>query len=388
MTAMEHVRYLAKTIGPRGSATKNEELAARYAADVLRHQGLAPTVETFTAARSAWYPSALFCALVLVGEVLFWLGGRWGALAGLALGALAIAATLLELAFRPNPLRWLLPKGQSRNVWARLEPQGEARAQVVLVAHLDTHRTPLVFSAPGWVRLFKALVPAGLGCAVGLLVLFALGAAAPAALWRWLSLPPALVVTGLLVLTLQADLTPYTEGANDNASGVGVVLSLAAKLKAAPLARTAVWVVLSGAEEVGDYGADAFAAAHRAELGDAAWVTVDNVAGQGVGVAYLTQERFLLTVESDRGLMDVAQRIGERQPDLDVYPSAMAGAYTDSTAGAKHGLRVLTLVGHRRDGSLPNWHQVSDVLENVDPATVERYEAFLWELLQEIDIQA
>ncbi len=46
---------------------------------------------------------------------------------------------------------------------------------------------------------------------------------------------------------------------------------------------------------------------------------------------------------------------------------------------------MLTLVGHRRDGVLPEWHRPTDVVENVDPDVVARTETFVWSLLQEID---
>lgn len=385
MNAMEHVRYLTKTIGPRGSTTKNEELAARYAEDVLRREGLAPVSEPFTSARSAWYPSALFTGLVLVGELLFWLGGRWGAAVGLVLAALALASMLQELAFRPNLLRRLLPKGRSQNVWVRLEPRGEVRQRVVVLGHLDSHRTPLAFSTDGWLKLFGTLVPAGLGSVVALIVLFAVGAVAPGPVWQWLSLPFALVVAGVCALTLQADFSPYTEGANDNATAVGLVLGLAAGLKGEPLAHTAVWAVLSGCEEVGCYGADAFAQAHRAELGDAAWIALDSLGGRGADPCYLATETFLLTVKSDPGLTAMFERVNARRPALNGHPSHIKGAYTEGVIGAKHGFRVLSLVGHRRDGALPEWHRPTDVLERVDVGLVERTEALLWELLQEID---
>lgn len=388
MTAMDHVRYLAKTIGPRGSTTSRETEAARYAAQVLRDAELEPVTEPFTSARSAWYPYALFAGLVLAGELLFWLGGRWGAIAALALSLLALASVLLELAFRSNPLRWLLPKGSSQNVWAQLQPRGETREQVVLLGHLDTHRTPLVFSTDGWVRLFGALVPVGLISTVILIGLYAVGIAAAGWLWRLLSLPLALIVLGLFMLTLQADLTPYTAGANDNATGAGIVLSLAEHLKERPLAHTAVWVVLSGCEEVGCYGADAFAQTHRDELGRAAWITLDSVGGAGAGPAYLARETFLLTTPSDPDLLALADQISARHPELDAYAHTFSGAYTEGAIGAKHGFRVLTLVSHRRDGVLPEWHRPTDVVENVDADVVERTETFLWELLQEIDRQA
>ena len=199
MTAMDHVRYLAETIGPRGSTTPQESKAAHYTAQALQEAGLEPVTEPFTSARSAWYPYVLFSGLVLAGELLLWSGERWGVIAALALALLAVVSVLLELAFRPNPLRWLLPKGRSQNVWVRLQPEGEAREQVVLLGHLDTHRTPLVFSTDRWVKLFGSLVPVGLVCAVALVALFTAEAIAPGAWWRPLSLPFALLVLYLFL---------------------------------------------------------------------------------------------------------------------------------------------------------------------------------------------
>ncbi len=388
MTAMDHICHLARTIGPRGSTTPQETEAAHYAAQVLREAGLEPITEPFTSARSAWYPYVLFSGLILVSELFFWIGARWEAIAALVLSLLALVLVLLELAFRPNPLRWLLPKGRSQNVWVRLQPQVEAREQVVLLGHLDTHRTPLVFSTDRWVKLFSTLVPVGLVSSLFLMGLFAIGIAATGWLWRVLSLPFALILLGVFVLTLQADFSPYTAGANDNASGAGVVLSVARRLKQEPLAHTAVWAVLSGCEEVGCYGADAFAQAHRDELGRAAWIALDSVGGAGASLGYMTSETFLLTSRSDPDLLSLAERIAARRPELDAHAYAFRGAYTEGAIGCKHGFRVLTLGGHQQGGVLPEWHRPTDVVENLDPKVVERTETFLWELLREIDRQA
>jgi hypothetical protein len=37
---------------------------------------------------------------------------------------------------------------------------------------------------------------------------------------------------------------------------------------------------------------------------------------------------------------------------------------------------------------LPEWHRPTDVVDNVDPDTVERTEKFVWKLLKEIDQKA
>ncbi len=44
---------------------------------------------------------------------------------------------------------------------------------------------------------------------------------------------------------MDTDSTPFDAGANDNASGAGLVLALAEQLRATPLAHTRVWLVCS-----------------------------------------------------------------------------------------------------------------------------------------------
>ncbi|MFQ5638075.1 MAG: M28 family metallopeptidase [bacterium] len=388
MDAMNHLRHLVETIGARGSTTQKEKEAAQYADRVLRQAGMAPTTETFTSARSSYTPFALYAMLLLIAELLYWLNWNWGAVIAAGLGGLSLFSAILELAFRPNPFRWLLPKGKSQNVWVRLQHEDEVKEQVVLTGHLDTHRTPLIFSSDGWVKFLSLLIPLGLVSGVTLVILFAMGTASSAGVLRLISLPLTLIVAMLLILTIQADLTPYTVGANDNASGASVALSMAERLKRAPLKHTVVWVVLTGCEEVGCYGADAFAQAHKNELGRPVWITIDNVGGKGAGVAYLTSETFLRTTPSDPGLLQIADRIAEEHPELDAFPFRFKGAYTEGAIGGKHGFRVLTLLSFRRDGTLPEWHRPTDVIDNLDPKVVAKSQTFLWRLLQEIDQQA
>ena len=385
MSTMEHIHYLAEEIGPRGSTRSQEEKAARYAGDTLRAAGLEPITEPFTSARSAWLPYTLAFGLILVGVVLFWIGGEWGTVTALVITGVVLASVLLELAFRPNPLRWVLPKGESQNVWTRVEPGGDVREQVVVLAHLDSHRTPLVFSTDAWVGLFSVLIPVGLASVVILAGLLVAGLFWPRPLWQILSLPPGVVILAICLLTLQADRSPYTVGANDNASGVGVTLSLARRLAEHPLEHTQVWFVLSGCEEVGCYGADSFVQARGDDLVGPIWLTIDTVGGRGADPTWLEQETFLLTARSDADLLTLADGIARHHPDLRARATAFRGAYTEGAIGAKHGFRVLTLVALPQEGALPHWHRASDMVGNVDADVVARSREFVWELLREID---
>ncbi len=365
-----------------------EAQAADYVLKRLSGFGLKPNLETFRSARSAWLPAALFWSITLASGFIFLGGGRLRAAIALALSAAGLAFMLLELLFRPNPLRWILPKADSQNVWARIEAEGEAREQVALVAHLDTHRTPLVFSSKIWVRIFELLVPIGMGFAIALMIVFACGIILPQSMFYMIALGPMGVATLMLILMLQADFTSYTAGANDNASGVGVALQIAEQLAEKPLHHTKVWIVLTGSEEVGCYGADSFITKHRRDLGNAAWITLDTVGSYRGSPVFLSQETFLSTAKSDRQLLQTMREIADQHPEWGAHEVCMKGAYTDSAIGHKHGLRVLTLESHERDGTLSNWHRPTDTVNHVFPECIQATEALVFAFLRQLDEDA
>lgn len=379
----EHVRALAEGIGPRGSTTPGEARAADYARRALESAGLKTWMEPFTSARSAWWPSALAAALSLLAEGIFWFSGAVGALVAAGLQALALVSGLLELNFVTNPLRWVLPKGPSQNVVARIPPSGPAERQVVLVGHLDSHRTPFIFGSPTRLRAFRLLTLLGVLSFIANLILYVLVAATGDRTWAPWTLGPAFIIFLVALMTLQADFTPYTPGANDNASGAALVLALAERLAHEPLARTQVWAVCSGCEEVGCYGAAAFVARHRRELKGAYFLVIDSVGGGDL--CYVTREAMSLPYHSDPGLIALAGAIARRRPELGARPRVFTTAYTEGAIGIKAGLRTLTLLGLTPDGFVPNWHQLTDTPDRVDPAMLARTETFVWELLQAID---
>ncbi len=381
-STMDHVAYLAVTIGPRGSTTGAEREAAEYAARVFRDLGLEPQVEPFVSATSAWRPFAIATGGMLLMFPVFFLGGRWIAALGLFL---LVLCTALELTFTPNPLRWLVPRGRSQNVYAILPPAGPVRQRVILCGHLDTHRTPWAFSSPRALAIYRMLVTLGLPGAVGIGVLFLIGAITGNPNWGLPALLPGLLLTAVFAIAIQADLTPYTRGANDNATGAGMVLALAERLRREPLQRTEVWALCTGCEEVGAYGAAAFIRQH-ADLGRPIFIVLDTLGGPGSGPCYLARETMLLPLRSDPELLMLADQIARSHPELGAYcwPN-FRGAYTDGAPAVRAGWRVLTFVNLRPDGVLPHWHQPSDVYENVDPEVVARTEDFVWKLLQAID---
>jgi hypothetical protein len=383
--ALEHVRHLSLDIGPRGSTTSAETEAAAYAWGVLDRLELTPQMQRFKSAISAWRPFALAATLGLLALALYPLAGHVTAGLAAAIAAVALVSSFLELNFRPNPLRWLLPRRVSQNVWAVLPASGRAAQRVVVVGHLDSHRTPFIFGSTARLKLFGLLVVLGFLSFAALTALYVVGAVIQEDIFYQVSLAPAFFLLVLLVVSLQADMSPYTPGANDNASGAAVVLALAERLKDQPLANTEVWVLNSGCEEVGLYGAAAFVREHRKELAGACFIPLDSVGGPRTGPCFITREGMVKRYRSDPALVALCHEVAKQRPDLGAYPGVMKLAYTEGAIGVRNGLRTLTFVNLTPAGELPHWHQPTDVYENVDPDVLSRTSEFLWELLQRID---
>lgn len=346
---------------------------------------LSPRVQPFTSAVSAWRPYALALALSLLAVAIYPIGGRITAVIASALVAAVVVSALLEIDFAPNPLRRLLPKGRSQNVVAVVPPREEVRRRAVLVGHLDTHRTPFLFGSPARLRLFGLLSSLGFGGMAVLGAVFVAGAVTQEPALYYASLAPTVVLLLILPLLVQSDFTPYTAGANDNASGAAVVLSLAERLSAAPLTNTEVWTVHTGCEEVGCYGAVAFLREHRQRLDGACFISLDSVGGPGSGPCYITREGMVRRYHSHPDLIALADEIAAQRRDLGAYSKVMSIAYTEGAIGIKHGLPSITFVNFRPDGVLPYWHRPDDTAENIDADVLARSEEFVWELLQRID---
>jgi hypothetical protein len=383
--ALEHVRHLSVDIGPRGSTTTAEAAAAAYAWSVLDKLDLSPRIQRFTSGTSQWRPFALAITLALLAVAVYPLASRVTAILATVLAATTLVSAYLELNFATNPIRWLLPKRSSQNVWTVIPAAHTPDQRLVLIGHLDTHRTPFVFRTPLHLKVFRVLVAITFASMAALVLLYIAGSILQSDIIYLISLAPAVLLILGLIMTVQPDMTPYTPGANDNASGAAIVLALAERLKDEPLANTEVWVVNSGCEEVGCYGAAAFLRHPREELKGAYFITLDSLAGPGSGPCYITREGMTRPYRSDPALVALADQIAAERPELGAYSSVMPLGFTEGAIGIKNGMPSLTFVNLRPDGVLPHWHRPDDIFENVDADVLARTQAFVWELLQRID---
>jgi hypothetical protein len=385
--ALEHIRHLAETIGPRGSTTSKELEAAEYVRDALRALGISARLEPFRSGRSTYRPFVLAFVAACLGTALYTVVRHPGtALVAALLNGLGAWGMFAELDFADNWMRRLLPTGPSQNVVGVVPPKGERRCRVALVAHLDTHRTPVFYSSNTWHTLFVTLVAGTfVSMVVGALVYGLLALADWAWLWWITALTTGVQLFGL-VMCLHADLTPFGPGANDNASGVGSIMALGERLTHQPLQHIEVWLVADGCEELGCYGAEALIQAHADDLRDTYLIAMD-IVGAG-DPAFLVNDGLLRKYPVDSRLLAIAREVVVGRPKLRAFEH-VGIAYTDTAVFLKRGFRGFTidaLRGEEAGGS--HWHQMSDTVDRIEPDCLRRVHEFTWEILQRLDQEA
>lgn len=377
---MKHVRYLAEDIGPRAPTSRAEARAAGYAADVLRGSGLDARIEPFHGIRSFGHIYLPIVAAMAIDALWAW-RRKASRPFGLALGIAALGCTWGENTARFRPVSRAIAAGPSQNVVAVLPARVEARRKLVLVAHLDSSRSGLMFSrsmAPSFRR--NALI--------GMTASFAmtLGWLLPTKLRRVVAAMSASPIFAHFASLIEREVRGKdVHGANDNASGAAVVLSLAAHLSASGLDHTEVWFVLTGCEESDRIGMQAFMDRNAKDLEDAWFIGFDTVGGRDTDVTWVTSSGLIEELKADRYLADLCARVAARNPDLAARPGTWRSAGLDTDIPAVRGLPVICLMALAQNGTLPDWHERTDTIEHLDPSAVERCLHFTMELVSAFD---
>lgn len=380
---MEHVRYLSQEIGPRGPTTEAEQRGAQYCSQILQELGYHVEIDHFQSALSIFLPHLYTAIALLVAFVVYPLAGRISAFVAFLIALIALVSDVLELSFRNNLWRMLVPKGKSQNVIAKLEPAGNHRRDLILIGHVDSQRTPLIFKNKRWLSAYQTFTTVAFVAFVAQVILYGIGAFTQ---WEWiwpLSGVSAVAALLLAAMCLQADRTPFTHGANDNASAVGLVLALARRFKAEPLRETRLWFVCTGCEEVQHYGAIDFFRRHHGEFKNP-HVLVFEMLGCA-GPAWLTREGIVIPFHADKFMRSLAEAVSQEHPELKAYPARITGGNTEMADALRVGIPAITIMGLGPKGEAPYWHRREDTFDKMDREVMTRCYEFVWHFIHALD---
>jgi len=359
---LETVLVLSKEIGPRPPTSASEAQAAAYVNGKMRQAGLDVNVQPFRAVSSIASYYGLLYLLFALTPVLYFFSRP----AALAVSLLALAGFVLENLSFPVMSSWL-PRGKSQNVVGTRPADRESRQHLVIMAHLDSSRA-MAPSHPRLVGLYRFSFLVTAVAMASLPILAGLGwwIGSP---WLWFAqMPPAAGLALCLLLLLHREIfMPNVPGANDNASGVAVLLRAAQELD--NLQYTDLWFVATGCEESGLHGARHFLGHYPFPRNDTYILNLDTV-GRG-RLAIIVKEGMLLRHSSDPFLVELAGQTEASDRSIDADPRTLDMIRTDADAALVRGFRALTLVAFE-NGRLPNWHWMTDTAESIQPEALDQ----------------
>ena len=297
-SAYQHIVEMVERIGPRPAGSVSEQKAFAYIKTRLEEWGYI-VVET---------------PVQFVEHLRFFpyyaLGGIGLILASILIYRIAIVAIILPffIAVLPQLGRWMFRRmkgnGQSTNIAAELKV-GQLNTTLILCAHVDSGRANAIKSEKllrlyGW-SLFIAQRAAIFLAAIAFLRILNY------------SIPVLLVNIGILfgcivggfwiiieVFSQIEQPVQFSPGAYDNASGVGVLLSLAEYFSQNPPRNTTLRFLFTGAEETGMHGAKAAASVLHPD-DDLMVINLDMV-GAGDRVRFVSREGVIFPLRTDGGL--------------------------------------------------------------------------------------
>ena len=354
----------------RPTASVGERRAAEWLLGKLREQGASGEIELEQVHGTFWWPLGLAAVAGLVGGLSALTGRRK---LGTAIAVGAGLAAFDDLPPGERRLRKLLPRRRATTVVAETGP-AEAERTVVLVAHHDAAHAGLVyhpaipefvFGRAPWLIERVDTSPPLFAPVVAIPGLVAAGAIAD---------KPALLKTGAVLAAASAaeladiGLRETVPGANDNATGVAVLIAIARALAERPTKGVRVMLV-STSEEALCEGMHAFARRHFARLPRERtfFLSIDTVGSPHLLV--LRGEGMIkMRGYPDRSLA-LLDGLAE-ELDIALFPNLRLRNATDGIYPLAAGYECASLCSCTKLKQPANYHWPTDVPENVDYGTV------------------
>jgi hypothetical protein len=380
-----HVLYLARKIGARGAGSDGEAAAASYVMHTMEEFCDDVDRESFSSWKSDMPGLAATCIAAVAAFLFFPLSHT----------VCLLLSIVVFLIFQMETYTWpvvsrLFPRSNSANVVGRVHPEGERKNLVVLAANYDSARSsPL--GRPGVARFFRVIYVLTFICIVLITVLGFTGVVGSLAKFSehtlfnlWLVFTPFsayLLVVSIAMLWGEL-FGRYSPGANDNASGVGVMLAALQWVSESRLDNTELWGVATGRGAAGGRGMVALLKRHPGQFKKACIINIDHP-GRGKTVVF-KREGSILGFSPNRRLKRLVLLAAAKTRDLDVAKGRCRVKKSDGMAAMVRWANAIS-VGGASGGTFDGWRRVDDVYHKIDDAALDRCLRLVQTVLEEID---
>jgi len=364
----------------RASSSNNERKAAEHILHFMRNIGLVAKIDEFKSQQRMTGELVTIVSLFLIEVVLYF---HFPVLSFLA-GLMGLVLFWGYFTTRFKPLAPLIRHSISSNVVGSFI-NSNAPFKVIFTAHYDTARSGPLWN-PKTVANFRLNFLLGFFIVVLLQIIIIL---------KLLSIDVFLLnfVVGLIGIYIIGHITvvlisglkgELVQGASDNASGVAVMLDLAARLKQLPVPEIEFWFVATGSEEVGVVGMENFMTSYAEDISrdNTYFINFDNV-GKGTPHFFVGEGMLNFYKFSDE-LIHAAEQTSQLKQFSAITPEKYRIGYTDAIVPASRGYHAILFLALDERGLIPNWHWHTDTIENVDMSVPQLTADFAFEMVMEL----
>jgi Peptidase family M28 len=381
----KHVMFLSRRIGARVAESDGESAAASYIISQFEKADVDVDVETFFAWKSDFTAIIILYILAIIAYLIF----RFNYTLSFLIAALVFFLFQMET-YSWAVISKLLHRSSASNVLGTVRPKGNVEQIVVLSANYDSAKSsPL--GRPFLARAYRVLYIISFICIIMVVVLSIVGLGATLTklarhftfqIWLFASPFPAFLLIMAAVMTWGEIRSHYTAGANDNASGVGVMLSVISAIAVNPLENTTVIGAATARGFAGGRGMIALLKKRKRTLKDAYIINLDHI-GRGE-TRVITREGVMLGFHSSRRLTRLAMKVASVSKSLKIEKGKCRVKKSDAMVANARGYRAITIGGTAK-GAYDGWRDVDDVFETIQRGSLDKAVRFVHLILEEID---
>ena len=359
---LNFINKICTEIGPRLGTTESEKKAGLEIKEILEPITDSTDLEEFTCHPGGFlgFIKVGFIACIL-GAVLF----LWIPFLSIILEFYAFTTFAFEQMFLKEYVDFLFPKATGSNVIGKLKPTGESKKIVIVSGHHDSAYEFPVFEKFGENFGIFAYMIAGflILSIISAIFKFILDLLTISILGLNIILLSILIISLILVGYMVVNLhsNKVILGANDNLSGVAVMLALADHFSSNRLKNIELWCISFSCEEC-MRGSKRFAKRHYQELKDSYTINFDMV-GRGI-ISIIAKEPDFSTKHS----IELAKEFQEstKKANLELPIVSLGYGGTDAANFSKVNLNAISIVGVTKKKSYPDtWHTLKDTPEGI-----------------------
>lgn len=247
------------------------------------------------------------------------------------------------------------------------------------MAHHDSPKTGLLYHIADWLAPRQARLPGPFNrmfflpflavIFLGLIILVR-----PLAIPDWITISITVfsifVLSVILLILLNMLFSKKSQGANDNGSGLLVLMELARRFSKNNPNNIPITLLSTGAEEVGLTGIKNYIKNHP-EL-DKENTLFINLECLGGGVLYwATGEHYFRKVDYPKKSLEIIQEM-ENNNIIPELPKIPLISPTDASPLANKGFTVVTLIGLIQGVVPSNYHKIDDTFDRLDIALLQK----------------